>query len=1068
MRERFYRTLVTIAGLLLLKGAYALLISPLATPLEDRPLAASTSPGARVGGKPVGTNSGGEATETAIPQHRRDLLDIAREHLPHAEWANRARYAVRTSGSYVFADEWEKEENSNRVVFSPFALVWRSPDSPPEEPPLTIVCDAASLEFAEKFDIRNPNPGRVVGGSLQGPVSIRGPNGLVVETRNLSFSEASQRAWSDNEIEFAYGPHRGRAHGLELDLIGKAGPRDADKPAIDGIRTIRLVSNVKFQLQPGAVENRRDREGAPTDQPRGSVGPPRGDGRDSPVTITCTGSFEYKLEVHVALFNKNVVVIQPTGGDSSDRLSTDLLTLEFERDKSAEADDAVAGEPDAAGDQKPRRADPMGDLKFRWLRASGPGTQVTSDRSQMRARMDELTYDEPGRTVVLRGANPVRMVQKNNGLKCPEITALLDEDNQIEQAHCRGAGTLLHYTAPIPDSEDEPLPGVEFSARWDGELRMEPEPNTGFTTIDLQKRVVLTRPGGMRLSAERVRVWVEPDDDLPPGQPRVKRLGEDSRTRPQRMLALRQVELKSPQMIGATERLEIWFEVGRLAAHPGNSTAAARSPGTRKERDPGAGSTRRRGAAGEPAVTAGTNPPSRAGSSRTVAAGADDLAGEDSTAGRPGRTGPGDSALKRDLRDAPILVSADVIRVQMLLDGDDAEVSAVRTEGHVHVTQSHGADAVPLDVKGDQLQLWNYLEERQVLRVQGKPAHVHDRGLQLEGADIRFDRGANLAGVDGAGVLRLPVRNGIDGKRLESPQLIDIFWREKMEFDGQTAKFFAAVRTQFDGTELFCEEMHVHLTQRISFIDESAKQTPELKTVVCREGVTVKSHEYKDSKLTGIREARGYEFTFDQKTGDVQAEGPGVLTFWTRGAPSLDGRRTASTARANKSSRGEEPGWSYTRVNFSGKMRGNSEKRRSQFFDRVNVVYGPVASATEVVEIERLPLKGGWLKCEELTVTQQVGGAAQTEYVTVLGKGNVELEGRSEHGIFTALAHTVSFDQSKGLYVISGDGRRDAEITREASPGSADRGEQRAQRMEFIPALNRLNTNSASSAQGGR
>ncbi|RPI86359.1 MAG: hypothetical protein EHM42_06035, partial [Planctomycetaceae bacterium] len=524
MSERFYRTLVTIALLLALKGAYALLISPLATPPEERPLAAST--GARAGQGSLESGDG----DSHIPQHRRDLLDIAREHLPHAEWAARARYAVRTSGSFVFADDWEKEENSNRVVFSPFALVWRAPESSPDDPPLTIVCDAAALEFAEKFDIKNPNPGRVVGGSLQGPVSIRGPNGLAVETRNLSFSEASQRAWSDSDIEFAYGPHRGRAQGLELDLIGKTGPRDHDKPAIEGIRTIRLVSNAWFKLQPGAADNRRGKNSPQDPQPdapdKNTPAPRREESRDAPVIITCSGSFEYKLEVHVALFNKNVVVVQPTGPDARDRLTTDLLTLEFERELSIgkPADGAV----DSASPPEPataRSEAPLGDLKFRWLRASGPGTQISSDRSQLRARMDELTYDEPGRAVVLRGVNPVRMVQKNTGLKCQEITALLDEDNQIEQAHCRGAGTLMRYAQPIPESDEVALPGVDFSARWEGELRLEPEPQTGFNTIDLQKRVVLTRPGGLRLSAERVKIWVEPDDSSSAeAKTRVKRL----------------------------------------------------------------------------------------------------------------------------------------------------------------------------------------------------------------------------------------------------------------------------------------------------------------------------------------------------------------------------------------------------------------------------------------------------------------------------------------------------------------------------------------------------------------
>ena len=53
------------------------------------------------------------------------------------------------------------------------------------------------------------------------------------------------------------------------------------------------------------------------------------------------------------------------------------------------------------------------------------------------------------------------------------------------------------------------------------------------------------------------------------------------------------------------------------------------------------------------------------------------------------------------------------------------------------------------------------------------------------------------------------------------------------------------------------------------------------------------------------------------------------------------------------------------------------------------------------------------------------------------------------------------------MYVLSGDGRRDAEIARETTPGSSRRGEIRAQRMEYIPAGDQLNISQASSGQGG-
>ncbi len=1068
MSQRFLRTLVTTALLLLLRGAYTLFISPLATPLDDR-RAAAHSQGEE------GSTDGAFDPELAdgpqMPQQRRDLLSVAAENLPHAPWTAQARYAVRSSNSYVFAEEWEKAEDSNRVRFEPFALVWRSPESPPDEPPLTIVCDAAVLDFAEKFDIRNPRPGRVVGGSLQGPVIIRGANGLAVNTRNLSFSESSQRAWSDSEIEFAWGPHHGHAQGLELDLVRQLGTPDEDKPAIAGIRALRLVSRVELNLQPGADDpakprDRKSSQGVRDEKPGN---------RASPVKITCDGSFEYKLEVQVAAFNKNVEVAQPTGSNQYDRLKTDTLTLEFVResgsakDRDTETDDERQAVASHDGQEAKPKRDALGELKFRWLRANGPGTEIHSDRSNVQATMDEMIYDEPARTVVLKGSNPVRVEQKNHRLQCPEIAVVLGEDSQIEQAHCKGAGRLVRYAGPIPKSEDEPLPRIDFAARWEGELRLDPETGKSGNTIDLQKRVVLTRPGGMRLSAERVRIWIANDDEGEDAGERggPRRLGDEGRTRPERMLALRQVELKSPQMVGATERLEIWFQPGVLGAPPSAVEGASKRKSGRAE-----GVQR----------TVARNATARSVNERVVAVqyeGNDQKSTVDSASGsRVAKSDPAlgttpangeqervGERLGKNRGGAPMLVSADVIRVQMLLDGDDAEVERIRTEGHVHVTQSHGAGTVPLDVKGDQLQLWNYTEERQVLRVQGKPAHVHDRGLQLEGDDIRFDRGANLASVQGKGVLRMPVRNGIDGKKLAESQLVDIFWREKMEFDGQTAKFYAGIRTQLEGTELSCEEMQVRLSRRVSFISDSADREPELERVLCRDGVTVKSTEYKENKLQSVRLATGHEFAFEQKTGDMLGDGPGVLTFWTRAAPMAIGGKKGSPAK--NTPRGRTAEWTYTRVGFAGKMKGNAEKRRSQFNDRVNVVYGPVASPTDTIDVDKMPLEAGWLKCEELTVTQVLASKGQEEHVTILGKGNAELEGRMKDGYYSALAHTVSFDQSKGMYVLAGDGRRDAELSRESKPGVTNPAVQKAKRFEFLPAKNELNVIDASSAQGG-
>lgn len=412
----------------------------------------------------------------------------------------------------------------------------------------------------------------------------------------------------------------------------------------------------------------------------------------------------------------------------------------------------------------------------------------------------------------------------------------------------------------------------------------------------------------------------------------------------------------------------------------------------------------------------------------------------------------------------PLSVTADLIRVWSLRDGDKTEVAEVITEGRVHVTQEHPGGEAPLDLAGERLHLWNYSELNQVLHVTGRPAHVHDRGMQLEGADIHFDRGQNLSRVDGAGVLRIPVANGFDGKPLAKPEMLDVFWQEKMDFNGEVAKFYNKVKTQLNGSEMHCEEMHVTFNRRISFSEAAPEsQKAEVRLVVCRDGVDLKSYEYEDNRLIGRRSARGFEFTLDQKTGRVTSQGPGTLVFWRRGNAKRAGLESSAGVKANGPLAAESVDWEYTRIDFAGRMEGNTNDRMTTFRDRVRVVYGPVPLSTSVIDEDSLPKDGGWLRCNELELTQQLETKTAKSFVTMRASGNAELEGRSFH----ALADNVHYDESKGLYILSSDGKRNAKIWHEKTIG-AERSAFVGQRMEFTPARNELKIDKAIGGQGMR
>lgn len=1006
-------TLSTTACLCGMYGLYELLIGPMTSPgaslLEARATRARPQP-------------------ISSPENQRQ----AEQYLAHQPWkdgtAAKAKYQVRNEKSFIYADEWETIEDSKRVRLKPFAMIWRSKKQKLDDEPITIVCESAILTFHDKFEATNLSPNRIVGGALEGKVTILGPNGLAVEGRDFFFVEEQRRAWSDHPVKFAWGPHSGRGHGLEMDLIPEEGPPDDSRPAIAGVRTVRLIKDVVMDLVPGAKEGETPR----------------------PVRVTSTGSFEYSLESHEATFRRNVSVVQPTGPEEVDELkNADELRLVFVPVDPADGEDKPDG-PAKKNDDHELGGDIK--LQFSHLRAEGPSTYVRSQRSAMQAWMQQLDYDHQKRIIALSDARKVRLIQRNNELTCPEVTARLDEDGQIVSATCIGNGKLVSYSKTAPVSRGGTRP-IEFQGTWLKHLSLrplKPDEASGQTQkldlIEFTGQAVLSQPQKMTLTGEVICLWITPVTERDARGPRGAREEspeQEEQPKPKRMLAIGDAMIKSPQLNARTERLEVWFEEGRLPPPP--QLAAPKKP---------AEPTARRTSAAK------TDRPER---------------------GRPAAKPAIEE--KRQTPENPVYVVAGLIRVDCRMDGDEPQVAEVVATGTpdahrdfrlVKVTQEHGAGAAPLELTGNWLRLLNYSErDHEVIEVNGQPAHIVDRGMQLEGAKIHFDRGKNFARVDGAGVIRFPMKNnGFDGKPAEGP--LDVYWKEKMEFNGEKADFFGEVRTQLGSSKVHCEAMHVTLTKRISFSENSGQsQNAEPRLIVCREGVDFTTHEYEENRLVEIRTAQAYEFEFDKESGDIRAKGPGTILLWQRET----GNRAALAGPANvKGNRGQQAGdaeWKYTEITFKGSMKGKMKEKgtdNAMTFTKatqpVVIVYGPVERSTERIDPDLLPLEGGWMSCNELELSQIPAQPPKKSTIAVVGRGNAKIDGRSEHGLFHAEAHEVSFDQSKGLYSLRGDGKRPATIWRELRQGK-EPASQSAQRMEFIPLQNRLNITGGSNGQGG-
>jgi hypothetical protein len=1082
-------TWASAAGAFALYWFYSLVVSPLVAPPELK--------------GPPRTGAGGSVETGPLTN-----LELAKKHLPHVPWAGDAKYQLRTANTIVYAEDWQSIDNDKAVRFKPFAMIWMQQGRKPGEAPITIVSDSAYVRFTNKFDVTKPNPGRVIGGSLEGNVEIRGDNNLRIVGRNFVFSEKAMRIWSDAPLTFAYGPHRGSAHGLQCGLLPTKEPPKGDKLAVGGIETVRLRRNVVMDL---VFERRKAGSG----KRKAEAGKP------TLVNIRSDGAFEFQVQSNVGEFEDNVRVTRPTKPGLKDMLFCDRLTLVFEPDESKKqrAKSKKKRVPKKAGDGE-RFQTLDSNLAFRRMRARSLDPRrpviLISESNRLRAWMDDLIHDSQLKLTVLRDRRNVRVLQDTSETHAPKIALLQDRRGTISSLWCDGAGWTRHA--------DKRTRRTDFTAVWKKRLRKFPDPESDLDVIDLEQDVVLTQPlEKSELRSQYVRIWMDRREKKTV-QSRVEDEKQDrARTRLRRMLALERVTMTSTEMRAHTKRLQVWFEYAD--EHPSAAPAASQTTAyvlptqIRRPRH-----TR---------FMASVDPFSR--DSESSERSANSGAGASAPLRKASESRLNDRIEKKDRfglargkGDGPMDVWADLINVRIEQGprngsrGAGAKVREVWTKGNVEVKQEHqpgekprpGMDASrpahpgPLRILGDRMHIVNRSEQDQVVHVYGKPGHVYDRMTHIQGDRIHLDRGRNVSWVDGKGLLQLPVDRTLEGRKLARPQLLDITWRKSMNFDGLTARFREKVHSVIGDSSLRCEEMDVVLSERVSFISRKSKgrksesrsdlrpstfrpstlndkeQTAKVKTVVCRDNVQFESYEYEPDQsgrdvLVQIRKGHVKSFEVDQTNGKSESKGPGWVALWRRGQGNslrFGGQAAVRPNRAAQKTKKTE--WNYTKIVFTDGTIGNTKERHNRFRGHVEVVYGPVERPPHVVDPDGLPKGGGWMRSRELVVTQHhveirnpKSAPVQTQqtrnpksaWLTMAADGNAEVDGSGFHG----RADTITYDESQDLYILRSVGRRDATIWRQLRPGDK-RNRADAQRMEFIPSKNELKLDKTSTLQGLR
>lgn len=1049
------------AGLTSLCAGYAVLTRPLLRPTEGTDQRAFSGP------------------STPVPEQKNEF---AIYYLPDEPWAANAAYVVRNGQSVIFFNSWEPIDDNTAVRLEPFAMVLPPEPHEQDREAVTLVGDAAILRVAGTIQLEKPDPGRIIGGSVPGAVRLRGPEGLDLKGRNFSFSEAAERLWSDEDVEFRYSTHKGRGHGLQLELFRVGVPESFESVAVSGVKVLRLLRDVEMDL---LIDDRR---GGPFGTIAGGAKAetPESQPAEQQLTrVTSDGAFTFDLIENVARFDENVVASRAVPNGAPDSLECDALQILLE--PSTDEAKTQAAERRAkiqAGTLTENDGFQVTDsqLKPKSLIAFGQSKPAVlrSPTNDFSAEVSQLTYDAATGITTLDRETGVVALQGESRLLSPQIVIEPAKDGGQPAIICNGQGSLQHYDPPGQ---------LALSAHWSESLRRSREAGD-LDLIRLIGTASVEQPQeAFTLVGDQIDLWLDAAQKAPVSEKQESTLVGSGNMEPVRLIAERNVMLRSRELWADADKLNVDFvpptekatTAGREARSQLTSTTGRilLASGQRSSGPPPAPPP-------EPVSPAITVP------AQTPPAELPPEVTEQAAPTAP----PVKPAEEKPKPAEPIELRAKLIAVKVErtpAEGGEpqsatergGQVLEVRTSGGVVVRQKRGAEREPLIIRGDRLDLFNRGVGKELVTIHGRdtvtdadgtvhkpvPAHVHDQGADLYGLNVNLDRQSNRAWVDGEGVLLLPTKGTAgmlsldedaappDTKKPPSeeavePQKLTIFWSEKMDFDGDLVTFFGNVETTLGGDRMSCEQMEVRLTERFDFAAAGGSDQPrpssrpEVATVRCKHRVHVNGVEYDGEKLLGRRKAEFYEFQLDQRTGETKATGPGYIAMWRQG----DGNRAALAAdnavRANAPVRREQATWEYVLVRFGGECDGNIRHRTTTFHRHVRVVYGPVADYNATIDPDRPdkgPEEAGWMTCEHLTLTRHPKTETAPAYSDVLAVDDVRLSGRN----FSGIADHVTYDESKGQYILKAFGKRTATVEYKGPDGN---GGGSGQEIKFYPA----------------
>ena len=1053
-----------------------------------------------------------EGTATTPPSNY-DRLEPFQLLFPEGSWERDRPIILESEGAKFLLSDYENLRDG-RVRLSRCSIIFL-PDgevdfaNPQKRLIIMQAPEGAVLEFDQPIDLAQFKVGRLIGGQLNGRVEIRGTpsrpganDALHVLTRDVQTNE--ERLWTPHAVAAKIGPHQ--LNGTELNIrwlpSTASGPKRRG-PSVGGIDSFELVRDVRMMLQPGAGGLLPGDRAAEVDPAKPATPQP-------PIEVRCAGSFEFLLLDRYATFEEQVSVLRMFPNGVTDRLTGDLLRIDFQpRVETASKTEPTSleplpgmtrvGEPPANPAEKtttPRSSS----LEPRRLTVKGKPVQVRAPSSQVQLDAEHLEYDLTTGRVMLDGEREIHLKQNQNEYHGRTVSYEPSPNGGLGRLAATGPGWLRSVGT-------DPRRGA-LEVVFETSLKMRPHEANHVVSVIGKARV--KSPALGEISGDELHLWLL---ELPkdPRQPARSSRGQSdllgggtANALPDRLLAIGPVQFQTPQLTGETKRLEIWFD-------PAGMIAAAQSG---------------------PAATA-----TRVVPLRTVGSGNDvnmpSLATESparspfaTNSTEPGRELP--NVANANANAAPVTprkyrVVGDLIRAQLKVRAGQQTLEDLTIDGKLDFRELAAEEGKPnpLSVVGDHLEILQASTPLTQVTVTGKPAKINAQGLETAGDTIRMDRKQNRVWVEGAGRLNLPEGAprpnqtsqvpGAAGNPLARPSgPVTIDFADGMDFDGQIITIrrdvlvnmnqtrssagpggvFPGVAAQPNqpGQQLAArpvekitrefrtvrtQEIIVKLKERIDLQNAGAGRMmnnapgangPEAELLTCKGGFVLETREddLQGTPLTW-QQLNALDLNYAPPTGAIAGTGPGEMVSIRRGngpnrVPTMPGAAAAKPANAPNPDELQ-----YLRIEYRRGFRGNMNQRLVTFDNQIQAVAGGVAGWADRLDAakpELLGPRGMVLNTDQLIVSespQRDPRFPQRASMELQAIGNTIIEGAQ----FTGRGYRLTYAQDKDQLVLEGDGRNDAVLNYQQGVGTP-LSRAAAGRLMFYPGTNRVDV------EGGR